>query len=86
MDRKQEKNDTKINYFSQLTNFTFYEIIKCDDLVKSPIPVIASSLASGGATWQSHYFKNLQKLDRRASPAMTPFPDFLRVHQVLRNL
>jgi hypothetical protein len=27
MDRKQEKNDTKINYFSQLTNFTFYEII-----------------------------------------------------------
>ena len=28
MDRKQEKNDTKINYFSQLTNFTFYEIIK----------------------------------------------------------
>jgi len=24
---KQEKNDTKINYFRQLTKFTFYEII-----------------------------------------------------------
>jgi hypothetical protein len=25
----------------------------------------------------------LQKLDRRASLAMTPFSDFLRVHQIL---
>jgi hypothetical protein len=55
---------------------------KCDEFVKSPLPVIASSLASGGATWQSHYFKNLQKLDRRASLAMTPFSDFLRDQQL----
>jgi hypothetical protein len=60
---------------------TFYEYIKLDDIVKSPVPVIASSPANGGATWQSRYFKNLQKLDRRASLAMTPFSDFLRVHQ-----
>jgi hypothetical protein len=25
--KKQEKNDTKINYFRRLTKFTFYEII-----------------------------------------------------------
>jgi hypothetical protein len=31
-DRKQEKNDTKINYFIQLTNFTFYEAINSDFL------------------------------------------------------
>jgi len=33
--KKQEKNDTKINYFKQLINFTFYEAIKIDVLVKS---------------------------------------------------
>jgi len=27
-DKKQDKNDTKINYFRRLTKFTFYEIIK----------------------------------------------------------
>ena len=54
---------------------------RIDDIVKSPVPVIASSPANGGATWQSRYFKNLQRLDRRASLAMTPFSDFLRVHQ-----
>jgi hypothetical protein len=59
--------------------------IKFDDLVKSPVPVIASSPANGGATWQSRYFKNLQKLDRRASLAMTPFFDFLRDHQILSS-
>jgi hypothetical protein len=57
-------------------------VSKFDDIVKSPVPVIASSPANGGATWQSRYFKNLQKLDRRASFAMTPFSDFLRVHQI----
>jgi hypothetical protein len=33
--KKQGKNDTKINYFRQLTKFTFYEAIIFDGLVKS---------------------------------------------------
>jgi hypothetical protein len=33
---KQEKNDTKTNYFNKLTQSTFYETIKSDGLVKSP--------------------------------------------------
>jgi len=34
--KKQGKNETKINYFEKLTKRTFYEIIKFDDLAKSP--------------------------------------------------
>jgi hypothetical protein len=64
-----------------LKNFSKIGRSNHDDIVKSPVPVIASSPANGGATWQSRDFKNLQKLDRRASLAMTPFSDFLRVHQ-----
>jgi hypothetical protein len=37
-DRKQEKNDTKINYFIQLTNFTFYEAIKFPSFPSFPAP------------------------------------------------
>jgi hypothetical protein len=59
--------------------------MKYDDFVKSPISVIASSPANGGAAWQSHYFKSLQKLDRRASLAMTPFSDFLRDAQIYKK-
>jgi len=34
-DNKQEKNDTKINYFMQLRKLTFYEKINFDGFVKS---------------------------------------------------
>jgi hypothetical protein len=33
--KKQEKNDTKINYFRRLTKFTFYEIINISSTEKS---------------------------------------------------
>gem|GEM_PF-3201851 len=41
--------------------FRLYECIKYDDLVKSPISVIARSPANGGTTRQSHHFKHLQR-------------------------
>jgi len=36
--KKQEKNDTNINYFSQLTKFTFYEIINIGGKIINSTP------------------------------------------------
>ena len=77
--KKQEKNDPKINYFRQLINFTFYEIIKFDELVKSlerRISVIPANPGSRpGQAPESSYFKYLKILWTPVSTGVTTFYD-----------
>jgi hypothetical protein len=73
--KKQEKNDPKINYFRQLINFTFYEIIKFDELVKSKkgrFPVIPAKAG----------IQLFQILKNSLDSGFHRSDDFLRDHQI----
>jgi len=80
--KKQEKNDPKINYFRQLINFTFYEIIKFDELVKSlerRISVIPANPGSRpGQAPESSYFKYLKILWTPVSTGVTTFYETIK--------
>jgi hypothetical protein len=56
--KKQEKNDTKINYFKQLINFTFYETINVENpenCQESPENPPLSPFFKGGTLISSLY-------------------------------
>jgi len=72
--KKQEKNDTKINYFKQLINFTFYETINVDDLVKSLKRLISVIPAKAG-------IQLFQILKNSLDSGFHRSDDFLRDHQ-----
>ena len=78
--KKQEKNDTKINYFKQLINFTFYEIINNDDLVKSPFyPIFVIPAKAGIQLIQA-------VLSRLGGTAFAGVTAFLTFYEFINNI